>query len=81
MPNIIENIGNTRWLEVHDRWRAWQTFGEPCDSAVTDCTHIAQFLGEDHIGPKAPEKRLVDDVNCAVLAQRAPHPFVHVAAR
>jgi hypothetical protein len=43
--NIIEYIREACWFEVHYLWRAWQSFGEPRNSAITDGADVAQFLG------------------------------------
>src|ERR1043166_3997987 len=66
-PNIVENLSQTRRLEVHYPRRTRQSSREFLDSAVADRANVAQSLGQDHIGSELAQKRFVDGVNCAVL--------------
>ena len=81
LSNIFENIRETRRFEIYDLWRPGQRRGEPRHRSVTDRANIAQFLGQDQIGPQFAQERLVDRINRARFAQRAPDPFIHFAAR
>src|SRR5260370_34108214 len=80
MTNILDNIGETGWFQVHKSWRSGQSFSEPGYRAVTDRTHVTQFLGEDHIRTQRAQERLIDRVDRPLLAQRAAHPFIHLPA-
>jgi hypothetical protein len=79
--NIIEYIREACWFEVHYPWRARQSFGEPCNSAITDGADVAQFLGENYIRLQLTQERLVDCVNCAVITQLPPNPLIDFATR
>jgi hypothetical protein len=79
--NIIEYIREACWLEVHYLWPAWQSVGESRNSAVTDGTNVAQFLGENYIRLQLTQKQLIDSVNCAVIVQRPPHPLIDFPTR
>src|SRR5436190_2657912 len=62
--NIIEYIRETRWLEVHYRWRAWQSLSQPRNRAITDGANIAQFLGKNYVRAQLMQERFVDCINC-----------------
>jgi hypothetical protein len=66
-PNIVENLSQTRRLEVHYPRRTRQGLREFRDSAVPDRANVTQSLGQDYIGSELAQKRFVDGVNCAVL--------------
>ena len=80
-PNVVENISQTRWLEVHHLRRTRQSLREFRDSAVTDRANVAQFLGQNYVRLQFSQKRFVDRVNRSVLTQCPAHPLVHFAAR
>jgi hypothetical protein len=79
--NVIENIVETCWLEIHHSRRTRQSLRELRHSAVTDCADIAQFLGENYIRLQFPQKRFIDGVDATVLLQGAAHPFIYVPTR
>ena len=54
---------------------------ESRNSAVTDGTNVAQFLGENYIRLQLTQKQLIDSVNCAVIVQRPPHPLIDFPTR
>jgi hypothetical protein len=39
--NIIEYVREACWLEVHYLWWAWQSLGEPSNSAITNRADVA----------------------------------------
>src|SRR4029453_2171301 len=75
--NIVENVRKACWLKVHYLWRTWQGLGEPRNRAITDRADVAQFLGKNYVRAQVPQKRLVDCVNCAFVAQCPPHPLIN----
>ena len=77
--NIIEYIREACWLEIHQLWRAWQSFGKSCNRAITDGADVAQFLSENYVRAQLTEEQLVDCVNCAVITQCSPHPLIDFA--
>jgi hypothetical protein len=80
-PNISQYIRQTRWLEVHDLWRAWQSLGKPRNRAITDRTNVAQLLSQNYIGTQLSQERLIDCINCPVIPQCATHPSIDFATR
>jgi hypothetical protein len=79
--NIIENVREACWLKVHYLWRTWQSFGEPSNSAITNRTDVAQFLGENYVGAQLTQKRLINCIDCPVITQCTSHPLVHFGTR
>src|SRR4029453_14841027 len=47
--NIIEDVREACWLEIHYLWRTWQSLGEPRNRAITHRADVAQFLGENYV--------------------------------
>ena len=79
--NIVENVREACWLKVHYLWRTWQGLGEPRNRAITDRADVTQFLGKNYVRAQVPQKRLVDCVNCAFVAQCPPHPLINFGTR
>src|SRR5262245_39457425 len=77
--NIIEDVREACWFEIHYLWRAWQRPGEPRNRAIPDRTDVAQPLGKNYIGAQLTQKSLIDCVNSAIVTQRSPHPLVDCA--
>ncbi len=81
LSNIFENIRETRRFEIYDLRRPGQRRSEARYRSITDGANVAQFLGQDQIGPQFAQERLVDRINRARVPQRVPDPFIHFATR
>ena len=81
MTNVLEDVGETCWFQIHDSRRSGQSFSEPGYRSITDRANVAQLLGKDHSRTQPAQERLIDRVDRPLLAQRAAHLFIHFFAR
>jgi len=80
-PYVVEDVGESRRLEVDDDRRPGQRRGERGHGVVADRADVAEPLRDDHVRAQLAQQRFVEGIECAAARERLPHPAVGRGAR
>ena len=69
VANIVEDIGQTRRLQIYNCGRTRQRPGLSRHRPISHRADVAKLLGENDVRSQLAHQRFVDRVNRAVLAQ------------
>src|SRR5207237_3502092 len=76
--DVLEDVGKTRWLQIHYLGRPRQRGCKRRNRTVIDRADIAQMLGQNKVGSQAAQKRFVHAVERARGGERRPDPAIYL---